>query len=80
MTIPTVLTPVRWLVLDNLAHGWAYDANVNARLVGEARDWCMKHGYVDDMGRITDEGKDALVRLPIERPRIWRKRLGSGAR
>lgn len=55
------MNAVKWLVLDNLAHGWLYTTNIyDRKLAAEMLAECVRDGLVKD-DAITDAGRIALM-------------------
>ncbi len=67
------MTPVQWLVLDNLRNGWPYDTNLSDVDADKAIGWATMKQYVKD-GKITDSGKAVLIGVVVEKE----KRHASG--
>jgi hypothetical protein len=56
------MTAIKWLILDNLAHGWAPATNICGHKEEFTATYarCVETGLIAD-GRITDAGRMALM-------------------
>ena len=52
---------IKWLLLSNLSHGWAYSCNIRIEEADAALRWAINSGYTEDGCRLTDAGKAALL-------------------
>lgn len=46
-----------WLVLDNLAHGWAYWTNMKRNVAEKAYRACIDRNFIKPNGLLTSSGK-----------------------
>lgn len=61
------VTPVQWLVLDNLKSNWPYTTGVDGTLADAAYLWAVNNEYIKD-GKLTDSGRMVLLTAHIESP------------